>query len=245
MSLVFKIVRVYVTPQRQTFAFYAVNSACWAYFVCQKKMNTEARVKSEGKAGREDPTWNYRGGVTELLKRNKKCVPETSLKRTVLVRGADANPCQLIGTFRGGWAGGSLFRGSLLWAGWAGGSRLRGSLRGSSADPLASPGSAATFLLCRLEARFLPSAVLLLPSLCPGFSRLLPARLETQASPDLPSSQWAVLTPPSSLRAGLTGCLGFITESFLPRSFLHSWWWDVQGNWRHFWISLNVDATWT
>ena len=64
-----------------------------------------------------------------------------------------------------------------------------GSLRGSSADPLASPGSAATFLLCRLEARFLPSAVLLLPSLCPGFSRLLPARLETQASPDLPSSQ--------------------------------------------------------
>ena len=97
-----------------------------------------------------------------------------------------------------------------------------GSLRGSSADPLASPGSAATFLLCRLEARFLPSAVLLLPSLCPGFSRLLPARLETQASQGLPSSQWAVLAPPSSLRAGLTGCLGFITETFLPRSFLHS-----------------------
>ena len=40
-----------------------------------------------------------------------------------------------------------------------------------------------------LEAPFLPSAVLLVPSLCPGFSRLLPARLETQASPDLPSSQ--------------------------------------------------------
>lgn len=40
-----------------------------------------------------------------------------------------------------------------------------------------------------LEAPFLPSAVLLLPSLCPGFSRLLPARLETQASQDLPSSQ--------------------------------------------------------
>ena len=143
------------------------------------------------------------------------------------MRGADATQPRLIGTFRGGRAGGSLFRGSLLrgsllWDGRAGGSRLRGSLRCSSADPLASPGSAATFLLCRPEAPFLPSAVLLLPSLCPGFSRLLPARLETQASQGLPSSQWAVLAPPSSLRDGLTGCLGFITESFLPRSFLHS-----------------------
>ena len=202
----------------------------WPYFVCQKKMNAEARVKSERKAGREDPTWNYRGGVIKSLKWNKKCVPETSLKRTVLVRGADATQRRLIGTFRGGWAGGS---------------RLRGSLRGSSADPLASPGSAATFLLCRPEARFLPSAVLLLPSLFPGFSRLLSARLDTQASQGLPSSQWAVLAPPSSLRAGLTGCLGFITETFLARSFLHSWWWDAQGNWRHFWISLNVNATWT
>ena len=127
-----------------------------------------------------------------------------------------------VGEREGASSGGSLLRGCLLWAGRAGGSRLRGSLRCSSADPLASPGSAATFLLCRPEAPFLPSAVLLVPSLCPGFSRLLPARLETQASQGLPSSQWAVLAPPSSLRAGLTGCLGFITETFLPRSFLHS-----------------------
>lgn len=82
-------------------------------------MNAEARVKSEGKAGREDPTWNYRGGVIKSLKWNKKCVPETSLKRTVLVRGADATQRRLIGTFRGGRAGGSV-----LW----------GSLQGSSAD---------------------------------------------------------------------------------------------------------------
>ena len=53
-------------------------------------MKTEARVKSEGKAGREDPTWNYRGGIIESLKWNKKT--ETSLKGTVLVRGAGATP---------------------------------------------------------------------------------------------------------------------------------------------------------
>ena len=93
-----------------------------------------------------------------------------------------------------------------------------------------SPGSAATFVLCRQEARFLPSTVLLLPSLFPGFSRLPPARLETQASQDLPRSQGAVLAPPSSFSAGLTGCLVFIIETFLARSFLHSWWWDAQGN---------------
>ena len=58
----------------------------------RKKMKTEARVKSEGKAGREDPSWNYRGGIIESLKWNKKCVPQTSLKHTVLVRGADATP---------------------------------------------------------------------------------------------------------------------------------------------------------
>ena len=49
-------------------------------------------MKSEGKVGREDPTWNYRGGIIESLKWNKKCVPEISLKLTFLVRGADSTP---------------------------------------------------------------------------------------------------------------------------------------------------------
>ena len=96
---------------------------------------------------------------------------------------------------------------------------LRRLLRGSGSS---SPGSAAPFVLCRQEARFLPSTVLILPSLFPGFSRLPPARLETQASQDLPRSQGAVLAPPSSFSAGLTGRLVFITETFLARSFLHS-----------------------
>ena len=104
--------------------------------------------------------------------------------------------------------------------GWAEGS--------SSGCP--SPGSAATNVLCYQEACFLPSTLLLLSSLFPWFSRLPPARLETQASQDLPRSPWAVLSPPSSFSAGLMGCLVFITEIFLARSFLHSWWWDAQGN---------------
>ena len=78
-----------------------------------------------------------------------------------------------------GWVGGSLLLMSLC--------RLLPRTRSSS------PGSAATFVLCRQEARFLPSTVLLLPSLFPGFSRLLPAKLETQASQDLPRSRRALL----------------------------------------------------
>ena len=115
--------------------------------------------------------------------------------------------------------------------GWAGGSLLRVSRRRLfPRTRSSSPGSAVPFVLCRQEARFLPSNCSLLPSLFPGFSRLLPARLETQASQDLRSSPWAVLAPPSSFSAGLTGCLVFITETFLACSFLHYWWWDVQGN---------------
>ena len=38
------------------------------YCLPEKKMKTEARVKSEGKACREDPTCNYRGGIIESLK---------------------------------------------------------------------------------------------------------------------------------------------------------------------------------
>ena len=134
------------------------------------------------------------------------------------VRGVDANPhpARPVGTFWGGVSGMEPLPGV------------------SPPAPLrtrsCSPGSAATFVLCHQEARFLPSTVLLLPSLFPGFSRLPPARLETQASQDLPRSPWAVLAPPSSFSAGLTGCLVFITESFLACSFLHSWWWDAQGN---------------
>ena len=172
-------------------------------------MKTEARVKSEGKAGREDPTWNYRGGIIESLKWNKKCVPQTSLKCSLSEgRGCDPPPCP--------WAPSGV--------GWVEGASS-GCLSAGS-----SPGSAATCVLCCQEARFLPSTLLLLPSLFPWFSRLLPARLETQASQDLRSSPWAVLAPPSSFSAGLTGCLVFIAETFLACSFLHSWWWDAQGN---------------
>ena len=78
-----------------------------------------------------------------------------------------------------GWVGGSLLLVSLC--------RLLPRTRSSS------PGSASTFVLCHQEARFLPSTVLLLPSLFPGFSRLLPAKLETQASQDLPRSRRALL----------------------------------------------------
>ena len=63
--------------------------------------------------------------------------------------------------------------------GWAGGSLLWCLSTGSSEDLLVTPGSAAPFVLCRQEARFLPSTVLLLLSLFSWFSRLLPARLET------------------------------------------------------------------
>ena len=114
--------------------------------------------------------------------------------------------------------------------GWAGGSLLWCLSTGSSEDLLITPGSAVPFVLCRQEARFLPSTVLLLLSLFSWFSRLLPARLETQASQDLPCSPWAVLAPPSTFSTGLTGCLVFIAETFLACSFLHSWWWDMQGN---------------
>ena len=113
-----------------------------------------------------------------------------------------------VGPFSGGVSGGSLLRVSLR--------RLFPRTRSSS------PGSAVPFVLCRQEARFLLSTVLLVPSLFSGFSRLPPARLETQASQDLPRSQGAVLAPPSSFSAGLTGCLVFIIETFLARSFLHS-----------------------
>ena len=99
--------------------------------------------ESEGKAGREDPTWNYRGDTTESLKWKKR-VPETNLNCTVLVRGADVP----IGTFWGSWAGGSLLQVSLL--------RLLPWTLASS------PVSAATFVLCRQQARSLPSTVLLL-----------------------------------------------------------------------------------
>ena len=108
-----------------------------------------------------------------------------------------------------------------------------GWVEGSSSGCLSassSPGSAATNVLCYQEACFLPATLLLLSSLFPWFSRLPPARLETQASQDLPRSPWALLAPPSSFSAGFTGCLVFITETFLARSFLHSWWWDAQGN---------------
>ena len=148
-------------------------------FCLPEKMKTEARVKSEGKAGREDPTCNYRGGIIESLKWNKKCVPQTSLKCS-LSEGSRYDPAPGSRAPSGvGWVGGSLLLVSLC--------RLLPRTRSSS------PGSAATFVLCRQEARFLPSTVLLLPSLFPGFSRLLPAKLETQASQDLPRSRRALL----------------------------------------------------
>ena len=104
--------------------------------------------------------------------------------------------------------------------GWAGGSLLWMSLHCLlQLTCSSSPGSAATGVLCLQEARFLPSTVPRLPSRFPWFSRLPLARLETQASQDLPLQPWAALAPPSSFRAGLMGCLVFITETFLAHSF--------------------------
>lgn len=109
--------------------------------------------ESEGKAGREDPTWNYRGDTAESLKW-KKCVPETSLDCAVLVRGGMWPLSRPIGTFWGGRAGGSLLRVSLL--------RLLPWTLASSTV------SAATFVLCCQQAGSLPSTVLLLPALFPS-----------------------------------------------------------------------------
>lgn len=203
---------VYITPQRQTFAFYAVNSACWPYFVCQKKMKTEARVKSEGKACREDPTCNYRGGIIESLKWNKKCVPQTSLKCTVLVRGADTTPHRAHGHLLGWgeWEGAyswCLSVGSSLGPGLPPQALLRPSCF-ATRRPVSCPPQSSSYRLS-----FLDSLGCYRPSWRHRHHKTFPA-----------------LAAPSSFSAGLTGCLVFITETFLAHIFLHSWWWDVQGN---------------
>lgn len=149
-------------------------------FCLQKRMKTEAKEKTEGKAGREAPTWNYRGDKTESLKWNKKCVPETNLKRTVSVRGAEVTPIRPCGTFWVGWAGGSLLQGSFL--------RLL--LRTLSS----SPGSAVTFVLCRQQAHLLPSTVLLLLPLSlilsgccrPGWRRSHHKAVPSASEPSVP-----------------------------------------------------------
>ena len=153
---------------------------CLLTIFCLPEKNEDwGQSEKWGKACREDPTCNYRGGIIESLKWNKKCVPQTSLKCS-LSEGSRYNPAPGSWAPSGvGWVGGSLLLVSLC--------RLLPRTRSSS------PGSAATFVLCRQEARFLPSTVLLLPSLFPGFSRLLPAKLETQASQDLPRSRRALL----------------------------------------------------
>ena len=172
--------------------------------------------ESEGKAGRQDPTWNYRGDTTESLKW-RKCVPETNLNCTVLVRGGMWSLTRPIGTFWGGWAGGSLLRVSLL--------RL---LRGLSHPPqsLLRPLSSVASrpvrcppLFCSYRLSFLPFLILWAPSGQAGDSGITRP----------PSSQWAALALPSS-RAGLMGCLVFITEAFLALRLLPSRRWDVQGN---------------
>ena len=178
---------------------------CRPYIVCQKKKEDWSQSEKWGEGRQRRPNLKLQGGIIKSLKCNMKCVPKTSLKCTVLVRGADATPHPGNGHLLG-------------WGEREGASSWCLSAR-SSADCSSSPGSAAPFVLCRQEARFLPSTVPRPPSLFPGFSRLLPARLETQASQDLPWSPWAVLAPPSSFSAGLMGCLVFITETFLAHSF--------------------------
>ena len=185
-------------------------------FCLPEKNEDWGQSEKWGEGRQRRPNLKLQGGIIKSLKCNKKCVPKTSLKCTVLVRGADATPHPAHCTFWGGVSGRETPPGVSPPAP----PRTRSS----------SPGSAAACVLCCQEARFLPSTVPRLPSLFPGFSGLLPARLETQGSQDLPCSPWAVLAPPSSFSAGLTGCLVFITETFLAHSFLHSWWWDAQGN---------------
>ena len=145
--------------------------------------------ESEGKAGREDPTWNYRGDTTESLKW-KKCVPETNLNCTVLVRGADVTPRPAH-------------------------RHLLGRLSRRKPPPGVSPPAPP------VDPRILPSLCCDLCPLLPAgpftalhcsptgslsfpswLSGLLPARLETQASQDLPPASELPLPRPPPLELG-------------------------------------------
>lgn len=192
-------------------------------FCLPEKMNAEARVKSELAEGRQRrPNLKLQGGVIKSLKWNKKCVPETSLKRTVLVGEPDVTQRRLIGTFKGGWAGGPP-PGVSPWL-------LRG--------PLASPGSAATFLLYLRQAVSALRCSPPLPSLFPGFSRLLLAHGWTLGITRPSLQPVSCHHAPSLLESWANGVPGVhYWELSLLAVFLHSWWWDAQGNWRHFWIS--------
>ena len=108
--------------------------------------------ESEGKAGRGDASWNYRGDTTESL-RWKKCVPETSLDCS-LSEGRDVTPHPAHRHLLGGLSRRKPPPGSLL--------RLLPWTLASSTV------SAATFVLCCQQAGSLPSTVLLLPALCPS-----------------------------------------------------------------------------
>ena len=154
-------------------------------FCLPEKNEDWGQSEKWGKGRQRRPNLKLQGGIIESLKWNKKCVPKTSLKWGERMRSC---------TRPGLWAPSGV--------GWAGGSLLRVSLRRLSKDRSSSPGSAETFVLCRQEACFLPSTVLRLPSLFPGFSGLLPARLETQASEDLPPARELSSPGPPPLALG-------------------------------------------
>ena len=149
-------------------------------FCLPEKNEDWGQSEKWGEGRQRRPNLKLQGGITESLKWNKKCVPETSLKW-----GERMRPCTRPGLWgeREGASSGCLSARS---------PRTRSS----------SPGSAETFVLCRQEACFLPSTVLRLPSRFPGLSRLLPARLETQASEDLPPARELSSPGPPPLALG-------------------------------------------
>ena len=61
-------------------------------FCLPEKNEDWGQSEKWGKGRQRRPNLKLQGGIIESLKCNKKCVPKTSLKCTVLVRGADATP---------------------------------------------------------------------------------------------------------------------------------------------------------
>ena len=182
-------------------------------FCLPEKNEDWGQSEKWGEGRQRRPNLKLQGGIIESLKWNKKCVPKTSLKW-----GERMRTCTLPG----------------LWApsgvGWAGGSLLRVSLRPLSKDPLVLP--RLCWDLCALPPGGPFPALHCSPPTI-SLSWILWAATGQAGDTGIrrPSpSPWAVLARPSSFSAGLTGCLVFIAETFLAHSFLHSGWWDAQGN---------------
>ena len=183
-------------------------------FCLPEKNENWGQSEKWGEGRQRRPNLKLQGGIIESLKCNKKCVPKTSLKRTVLVRGAMQPRTRPIAPSGVGWVGGSLLQVSLRWLlPWT------PVLPRLCCDLCAlPPGGPFPALHCSPTISL--SWILWAATGQAGDTGI------TRPSP----SPWAVLARPSSFSAGLTGCLVFIAETFLARSFLHSWWWDAQGN---------------